>query len=320
MKKTILILSASLITVMMVSCNKDSNEPNLENESDSNINYSNPIIKIDSVVNLTNTSVRVHINIISTGGGEQLSSLTSNYSLESEYNFYGTNTANVSLAEGQSFYDITGLLPAHNYLVDIIGLNAGMKSDFDTISFRTLPPSIGQIVNGGKCAYIFQPGDIGYDPSVAHGFYVSWKINTQTITSSVTTWAGCSGTLLGSDGVVPGSGKQNHNQIGMNCPGIGLGPNNAWRISQKYNDGNSVFDPIVSSWYLPSSGELLKIYENRNEIGLNISGSNPNNNYWSSTEFDANKAIVVNIGFGGEYPDNKENPVNNTNVLAIRYF
>ena len=89
---------------------------------------------------------------------------------------------------------------------------------------------------------------------------------------------------------------------------------------------NKLFDYNViitfttpSVWFLPSTEELQKIYFNRTQIGLNI-GATSTMNYWSSTESDANKAMVVNLSFGTQYPDNKLNPVNQTNVLAIRYF
>lgn len=46
-------------------------------------------------------------------------------------------------------------------------------------------------------------------------------------------------------------------------------------------------------WYLPDSGELALMYQNRTILG------SPNNDYWSSTEGSANAAVTVNLGNNG---------------------
>jgi hypothetical protein len=295
-----------LLGIVMVSCEKNNPQP------DSNITYTNPDIAIDSVVNLNNTSVRVYVNVLSIGGGDLLESVWGHYNFVGQNSNLYINLNSVSRSVGTSYFDIAGLQPGSNYVVNLNASNAGFKTDSDSAFFSSLPPVIGQSFNGGKCAYILQPGDLGYDPSAVHGFLVAWKNNSQVIASNVTKWGGCQGTLIGCNQTAIGTGGQNHSQI----YGCALNSGTAWRYVNDHN-GGTLSNP--SGWFLPSTGELLKISENRAQIGI-VSGATSAMNYWSSTESDANQAMVVNLVLGSQYPQDKDAPVNQINVLGIRYF
>jgi len=310
--KNIKIGFVTLFILLIASCKKEENQQDSTNNPP--INYETPVISIDSVVNINNTSVRVHVSIASTGGGDVLENLGAYYDVLGQNNNVYVNTSNLSNTVGSGYFDINNLQPSTNYQVSFYAFNSVNQVATDSISFVTLPYVIGQTFNGAKCAYILQPGDIGYDPFISHGFLISWNNYslTQIIASSVTNW-GSSGTLVGCNQTAVGSGGLNSNQIWGSTTS---GPS-AIRYCFNYNGNNPYATP--SEWFLPSTEELYKIYLNRAQIGL-VTGASSTMNYWSSTEVDIDKAMVVNLSLGSQYSVYKTNPVNQVNVLAIKYF
>jgi hypothetical protein len=172
-----------------------------------------------------------------------------------------------------------------------IKINCPIK--FYTIPYPTY--TIGESALGGKIAYILQPGDTGYDANQQHGL-----VATVNDISFDSIW-GCTGTSISTSSAI-GTGNANTNAIMAGCATAGI----AARLCGDLVQGG------YSDWYLPSQDELNKLYLNQVAIG----GFNTNV-YWSSTQSNANNAMLQSFLFGFQYDDNKNNQCP---VRAIRSF
>jgi hypothetical protein len=157
--------------------------------------------------------------------------------------------------------------------------------------------SIGDTYKGGIIAYFLQSGDPGYDANTRHGL-----IAAPTDQNSNATW-GCYGTnISGAEGNALGTGAQNTIDIvaGCNAPGI------AARIC---------YDLVLNGhddWYLPSTDELSKLYQNKVVIG-----GFALDEYWSSTEYNSAVAWRQSFIDGNQNTSYKTVPLS---VRAVRDF
>jgi hypothetical protein len=164
------------------------------------------------------------------------------------------------------------------------------------------PLTIGQIYQGGIIAYLFVPGDPGYDAKVQHGLIAAPGDQSTGIV-----WWNGSYTTTGATATALGSGNDNTNTI-VASQGAG---NYAAKVCSDLVLGG------YNDWYLPSKDELHKLYFNRSAIG-----GFSKTYYWNSSEKS------FNHGYSHQFADGNEDPTfywfftknSALNVRAIRSF
>jgi hypothetical protein len=177
-------------------------------------------------------------------------------------------------------------------LTGVMGRNIPATTTTTSTSTTAAPSyTIGQSALGGIVAYINGGGISG-----TSGFIVS-----STDISSV--W-GCAGIdIPGADGTAIGTGAQNTIDILAGCSETGI----AAQVCADLTEGG------YSDWYLPSKDEMHELFLNRMSIGMNNS-----NNYWTSSEFDAN--TVWYQYFGYDYQGQNSKGGGGCFARAIRSF
>ena len=171
-------------------------------------------------------------------------------------------------------------------------------------------PVVGESFRGGKIAYVFQPGDPGYDANVPHGLISATEDVSINGQRAAVSW-GCLNNppqqndipqLSGALGTAIGTGSQNTIDILAGCSEEII----AAKLAADFTSGG------YSDWFLPSSVELEKLHAVRTIIG----GFEDLLWYWSSTQIgSAASAFWFGVGAAG--------PIDKFDLRAvrpIRYF
>ena len=159
--------------------------------------------------------------------------------------------------------------------------------------------NIGELFGGGIVFWIDNTGQ--------HGLIIS-LFNT----SQSSTWSYIYNLLIGQTAQSTWDGQANSDAI-MSQPGAAFG--NSAKLCANYsnpNHGTGIYD----DWYLPAVDQLSLAYHARYLLNKTIAGESgvpflSDTYYWSSTEFNAEKAKNYYFGNGepGEYNKNSTNVV-----------
>ena len=247
-----------------------------------------PIVTTTAIFAITSTSANSGGTLTSDGGGTVSAwgvcwSTSANPTLA---NSFLQNT----VSSGSFSSALSGLTLNTTYYVRAFATNSAGTAYGNEQIFTTTNNlfAIGQSYQGGIIAYI--------DSSGIHGLIAA--------PSDLFAPWGCYGTeISGADGTAIGTGNQNTIDIMTGCNEAGI----AARLC-----GDLVLGGY-SDWYLPSKDELNQLYINRVAIG-----GFPNAEYWSSSDYDSNRAWFQRFYDGSQNVSSYTNY--SANVRAVRAF
>jgi hypothetical protein len=235
-------------------------------------------------------------NITSDGGTTIVSrgicwSLSANPTINDNKLINGNGTGNYTI-------NLTGLNAGTTYYIRAYATNAAGTGYGAQVSFNTSSIALGVSYLGGKIAYIFQAGDVGYVTGQTHGFII--MNHAMGIQVSYSNNGAYSNTSMNF-----GTGKNNTSLL-YNLTTTEL--NAAKYVYNVLYDG-------YSDWYIPSYYEWNKIAPAWTQLGL------ADGNYHSSSERDSGYYFTMAFfGGGTSYQSRQSVKTTNTGVIGIRKF
>jgi hypothetical protein len=235
-------------------------------------------------------------NITSDGGTTIVSrgicwSLSANPTINDNKLINGNGTGNYTI-------NLTGLNAGTTYYIRAYATNAAGTGYGAQVSFNTSSIALGVSYLGGKIAYIFQAGDVGYVTGQTHGFIImNHAMGIQVRYSNNGAYSNTSMNF--------GTGKNNTSLL-FNLTTTEL--NAAKYVYNVLYDG-------YSDWYIPSYYEWNKIAPAWTQLGL------ADGNYHSSSERDSGYYFTMAFfGGGTSYQSRQSVKTDNAGVIGIRKF
>ena len=186
---------------------------------------------------------------------------------------------------------LSGLTPGTTYYVRAYAINSLGTSYGNNVIFTTNNTlAIGDSYQGGIVFYVDGTGQKGLISATSNQTSATW---------------GCYGTLLSNcNGTLVGTGQANTTAIVTGCSTA----NTAARIC------NDLVLNGYSDWYLPSSGELDRMYTT---LKLNNLVNFTSGQYWSSSQYSSTSSRTKSFSNGTNYNSSKSSSYY---VRAIRSF
>ena len=234
--------------------------------------------------------------------------------------YYGPTSGSYTQDGGDitgTTYTITGLLAANSYNVKIKAGNSVDVSDFSDPATGIAAYALRDTGPGGGLIF-YDAGSIQIDSGYGNWRYMeSSPLSTEI--SSIQ-W-GLNGTAIGLTGSNLGNGSANSAYI-ISWLNVKYETNRAAQVANAVTTGGY-------SWFLPSLGELRKMYTNL-QSGIDENGQTFASSgifgaafYWSSTENNSYTAYAINFINGQEGAHGKDGSfsvLSNYRVRAVRRF
>ena len=228
---------------------------------------------------------------------------------------YSSNSGNASITGSCNSNVVSSSITTSSSSI-AINLNCSLpiqSGNTYTVSVKQAPTySLGQSILGGTVAYIYQPGDQGYDANMQHGLIIapanvatdiSWSIGSPTNCGTYAVFPPVTGSDIG-------TGLSNTNKV---VAIYGSGSYGAY-IARNYTGSG------YTDWFLPSYTEFMRMRANWAVI--------PNfpltsgNRYWTSTEAftDAINTAWFLFGSGSSSASTSKSSAFTHNIRPARYF
>ena len=212
---------------------------------------------------------------------------------------------------GSGEITVTGLTNGVDYTFTVTAINENGTSAPSSASNSVTPNvAVGDLLQGGVVYYVAPtPTDLDGDGKVDIGLICA--VEDQSAAIDWILGGLTQSTANGNTLEAIGTGQTNTTAM-MNQAGYTGG---AAQVAEDY----SVTDNGVTynDWFLPSLEELNQMYSQKNSIEAAAGVTPFGANYWSSSEYNSNKAKSVNMSSGNDSNTNKSSQYS---VRAIRTF